>query len=505
MNEQGLHSYQIPSVRHLVSLLRGGQNCLDGSDCGTGKTFVAGGVIRALDLPTLVVAPQISLPAWRRMGDSLGVEFDVINPEMVQTGKTPFGRWERPRPSRLETELICDRCQLIVDPKKPTKCTRQRNGIHCVESRKKSHQYGRFIWADGIKFLVFDEIHRFGAVKSLNSDMLIAARRQGIPTLGLSATAADSPLQLRALGYVLGLHQLLDGGSDDNGGFYRFAFRMGCRRHPFGGLYFAGGDVERRRKMAALHSCIFPERGVRVCVSDLGAAFPLRQITAELYDLGSKGEASRLDRLYADMDRAIKALNECRQREASADHPLTRILRARQEIEIIMVPIYEELARQYLESEMHVAIFVNFKQTMEELAKRLKTNCRIEGGQSASLRQRYLDDFMADKEPVILVNNAAGGVSINLHDIHGNHPRVGIMSLGFSAINTRQVLCRLWRSGAKSKCLYRIPLIANTVQEKIHRALAPKLNQIDALNDADLWAANLPLTKYPVERLCSEA
>lgn len=499
-----LYDYQVKSVEHLVLLLQSGQNCLDGSDCGVGKTPVACGVIRALDLPTLVLAPQISLTEWRRTGDALGVEFDVLNPEMVQTGKTPFGHWDNPRPRILETELICDRCQLVVDLTKPARCTRQRNGIHCVESRKKPHRYGRFNWNPGIKFLVVDEVHRFGAIDSLNADMLIAARRQGIRVLGLSATAAENPLQLRALGYVLGLHQLVDGGSDDRCGFYRFTFRMGCRRHPFGGWYFGGDEPERKKKLGELHRSIFPSRGIRVRVTDLGDAFPERQITTELYDLGSRGQATRLDALYAAMDDAIQTLNSVRQTDVDISHPLTQVLRARQEIELIMVPIYEELAKQYLENGLHVALFVNFKQTMDELSKRLKTNCRIEGSQSRALRQQHLDNYSDDKEPVILVNNAAGGVSINLHDRRGEFPRAGIVSLGFSAVQTRQVLCRLWRQGAKSKVLYRIPLIAGTVQEKVHRALTPKLNQIDALNDADLMAANLPLTKYSADELFPE-
>ena len=504
MNEIGLLPYQLKSVKHLASLLRTGQNAVDGSDCGVGKTFVAGGVIRELDLPTLVLAPQISLTEWRRMGEKLGVQFDVRNPEMIQTSRTPFGWWDHPRPKKLETELICDRCQQVVDPKENAPCRCQRNGIHCVDPRTKSHQYGKFNWHPNIKLLVFDEVHRFGALDSLNSEMLIAARRQRIRVLGLSATAAENPLQLRALGYVLGLHELVDSGRDDRCGFYRFAFRMGCRKHPFGGWYFAGDESERKKRMGELRQLIFPSRGVRVCVADLGDAFPERQITTELYDLGSRGQTTRLDALYATMDGAIQTLNEARQRDVDLSHPLTCLLRARQEIELIMVPIYEELAKQYLENGLHVALFVNFQQTMDELSKRLKTNCRIEGKQSHALRQRYLDDFGDDKESIILVNNAAGGVSINLHDRQGKFPRVGIVSLGYSAVQTRQVLCRLWRQGAKSKVLYRIPLIAGTVQEKIHRALTPKLNQLDSLNDGDLWATNLPLTRHKADELFPE-
>jgi len=43
--------------------------------------------------------------------------------------------------------------------------------------------------------------------------------------------------------------------------------------------------------------------------------------------------------------------------------------------------------------------------------------------------------------------------------------------------------------------------LAGTRQEKIHRAVVGKLNQIDALNNGDLWAANLPLTRHSAAEL----
>lgn len=480
-----LYDYQVKSVEHLVPLLQSGQNCLDGSDCGVGKTPVACGVIRALDLPTLVLAPQISLTEWRRTGDALGVEFDVLNPEMVQTGKTPFGHWDNPRPKILGTELICDRCQLVVDPTKPTRCTRQRYGIHCVDSRKKAHRYGRFNWNPGIKFLVVDEVHRFGSIDSLNADMLIAARRQGIRVLGLSATAADSPLQLRALGYVLGLHGLI---GDDS--FYRFAFRMGCRRQPFGGLYFAGDEAERRKKMGELHRLIFPSRGSRVRIADLGESFPEGSIHAELYDVM---QPERIESLYKKMHEALEELRGAREMDADPSHPLTKVLRARQEIEILKVPLFQDLAERELEAGNSVALFMAFKATIDELCARLKIKLKIVGGQKPSERDSAIRDYQSDRERVIAASIDAGGVSVSLHDIRGQFPRVGIVSPVFSSIKMRQVFYRLRRIGGKSKSRYRLVLAAKTCEEKIHKAVSAKLNNIDALNDQDLMSVNLPI------------
>lgn len=486
-NPSGLKKYQVEPAFALTQLLRSGQNALDGSDCGVGKTYHAAAVIRELNRPTLVLAPQISLTAWRRVGEQMGVEFDCLNPEAVRTGKTSFGEWEFPRPAGPSpVEYWCSCCQLQVDLEKPRPCPHHCAGIHCIVVKKKPHDYGKFRWHAGIRLLVVDEVHRFGALDSLNSEMLIAAKRQGIPVLAMSATVSDSPLNLRALGYVLGLHNLVG----REGGFFHFIFRHGCKRHPFGGFYFGGDDEDRRNKMARLHAEIFPSRGVRVRIADLGAQFPECQITSELFDLK---DPERLTRLYSTMNEALIELREKQAGDVSAEHPLTKLLRARQEVEVLKVPLFEELAKQGVESGNSVAIFVSFKATVDELCKRLGTSCRIVGGQSAAERDVAIDGFQADKERIIVANTDAGGVSVSLHDTHGRFPRLGLVSPTFSSTKLRQVFGRLRRAGGRSKALYRLVLAAGTCEEKIHRAVSKKLDNLDSLNDGDCMAANLPL------------
>jgi len=481
---RGLYPYQISSAKHLADVLTYCNSALDGSDCGIGKTPVAISLIRHFQLPALVLAPKISLTAWQKMGEYLGTEFDVLNSEMVQTGNTPFGQWEHPKPKgKLKVELWCKCCQLKVESNRP--CV-FHDGIHCVDTKKVSHDYGKFYWNEAIKFLVFDEVHRYGAQDSLNADMLIAARRQGIKTLCMSATSADSPLGLRALGYVLKLHDLV--GTDNN--FFRFAFRHGCKKQPFGGLYFGSSDEDRRRKMAELHRMIFPEHGSRVKIADLGDAFPACSIRAELFDLN---ENERINALYATMDAAIEELRGIRAGDVNAEHPLTKILRSRQELEILKVPLFQELAEQELEAGNSVVLFMAFKSTIDELCKRLDIRAKIVGGQSRTERDSAIDSFQGDRERMLAANVDAGGVSVSLHDIHGQFPRVGIVSPVYSSVKMRQVFGRLPRAGGKSAARYRVVLAAGTVEEKIHKALSAKLDRLDLLNDGDLMAANLPL------------
>lgn len=488
MRIDGLYDYQIDAAEHLCKIIGREGAALDGSDMGTGKTYVAGAVLRHLNLPSLVVCPEVAMTGWRRVGEHLGVEFDVLNYEALRTGKTPFGRWQFPRTGRLKARFKCLTCQCWVDDKTPP-CPYNYGGFHCVEPKTLPHNYGQFIFHPDVRMVVFDEVHRCGALDSLNAEMLIASRRQGCQTLGLSATAGDSPLKFKALGYALGLHNL-----DRDCKFWQWVRRWNCRPSPHGGFYFAGEEDKRREVMARLNSEVFPDHGVRVKISDLGELFPDCQITAELYDL-EQGRA--IDKLYAEMDESIQALHN-RAADDKGSH-LTAILRALQEIELLKVPVFVQLTEDANAQGHSVALFVTFTQTVNELCKRLKTDCRIDGSQVGAAgqkrRQGCIDAFQANHERNIIANSAAGGICLSLHDTDGGFPRLGLVSPCSSAVNIRQVFGRLPRAGGKSKSLYRVVLAAGTREEATHRRLVTKLNQLDALNDADLISSNLDLTE----------
>jgi hypothetical protein len=463
---------------------------------GTGKTYVAGAVLRHLDLPSLVVCPEVAETGWLRMGAHLGIEFDCLNYEMLRTGKTPFGHWQFPLPKPRKTRLKCLTCQCWITAE-TSDCPYHYSGVHCVEVKLLPHDYGRFTFNPGVKCLVFDEVHRCGATDSLNSEMLLAARRQGIATLGLSATVGDSPLKLKALGAVLGLHS-----GERQPAFWAWTRKYNCRPSPHGGFYFAGDEPLRRSVMARLNNEVFPDHGVRVRKSDLGDAFPDCQITAELYDLN---EGNAIEKLYIEMDEAIRELREHASEDKCPELAMTRILRALQEIELLKVPVFRQLTEDALAQGYSVALFVSYTQTLNELCKQLKTDCRIDGSQvgpaGAKRRTACVDSFQANRDRVIVANSAAGGICLSLHDTDGNFPRVGFVSPCSSAVNIKQVFGRLPRIGGKSKSLYRLVLAAGTREERTHSRLVPKLNQQDSLNDADLISSNLDLTEHELSSI----
>jgi hypothetical protein len=481
----GLLAWQPQAAEQLVAAMDKHGGAVDLSDMGVGKTAQALAAVRYFDDPTLVVCPAVSVTGWQRMGERLNTRFSILNYEKLRTGKTPFGRWENPAPDVREKFYRCDVCQQRFTEaqilQKP-KCPHHFLGIHCIRVETKPHDYGKFFWHDGIKRLVFDEVHRCGATSGLQADMLVAGKRQRIPTLGLSATAAENPLDMRGLGYVLGLHNYLN--------FYAWIRKYGCQKTTWGGFQFLVGEERRKEVMAELHREIIPDRGARVRITDLGDSFPKVQIRAELYDLA---EGGRIDELYAQMERSLLEIRD-------GAHSGMAVHAAQQhdrEIELLTVPIFEELARDSIAQGKSVALFVNYRKTAEELCRRLKTQCRVDGSQTGErgLRARTacIDAFQRDDERAIVCTIPAAGLSISLQDVRGYFPRVGLTSICHSAKQMRQVFGRLPRAGGKSTSLYRVICCAGTRQEKIHANLSAKLNQIDALNDGDLNVLNLPL------------
>jgi hypothetical protein len=467
------HPYQAASIKQLTKILSESGVAADASDTGTGKTLVAVEVEKVLDLPTLIVCPKPVIPGWERTAKSQGAEFDVINYEMLRTGRTKYGYWKVPPGMR-----------------KP-----------------------RFFFADGVRSVFFDEAHRCMTPDSKNASMMRAIRRQHLRGMAISATLADTPLEMDALGYILGLHDSDENPTVNNPDpvcFWRWAQRHGCGKGVFSSMEFHGDEAQKKKEMAKINKLIFPDKGVRVRVSELGDQFPETQITAELYDLDASG---RIEDLYREMDHAIQTLHDHhdelalkRLEKARAggfqgdflpDDPLIKLLIARQEFELLFVPILVELTKDDIASGLSVALFVNFRQTLQELCRRLETTCYADGTQTgprgAIEREYNRLAFQNDESRVIACIAEAGGVGWDLHDIRGKHPRMSRICPGYNAKLLRQVFGRVWRAGGKSKSFQRVILPNTTCGRQIHKKLSSKLDRLDALQDGDLMPDNLIL------------
>jgi superfamily II DNA or RNA helicase len=194
--------------------------------------------------------------------------------------------------------------------------------------------------------------------------------------------------------------------------------------------------------------------------------------------------ADQIQEIYNKMKEEIAKLKETKKKDKECI--LTEILRARQEIELLKVPTFIELAEDHIEEGMSVVIFVNFEQTIQALSERLKTRCIITGSIKNEEREKNIKEFQEGKQRIILCNSRAGGVGISLHDEYGNYPRISIISPTYSAQDLKQVLGRIHREGSKSKALQKIIFTSGTIEEEIAEKVQNKLDNITLINDGDL-------------------
>lgn len=480
-----LRPHQVEPVKRLLRILsESGSAAVDLSDTGTGKTYVAAAVAASLRLPTLVVGPKISETSWKAAAAYFGDGLSFVGYEMLRTGRSLFGTWSGGVPgSKLERYFKCTTCQCKFAAVPTTPCPYHARGIHCLETKTKPHRYGKFSFHPAVKLVVFDEIHRCNGIDSLNAELPIAAKRQGLKVIGLTATAGFSPLNLRALGYLLGWHN--DAHSDLQSGrpaFYSWLRRAGCIKIP-GASWTWGVSKDRQNEwMREARESIIPNQGIRV-TSDTIPGFPECLITADLFNLNVE-DTSDVNNLYVEMRSALEQLQHRQESDVAPDHPLTMLLRARQKIELLKVPVVAELSQDDEDKGFSSVIFVNFRQTIDELLKRFPDAGVIDG--QTPDRPGVIARFQDNSNRRLIVNSRAGDVCMSLHDLHGDFPRAGLVMPGDSATSMRQLFGRLPRDGGRSRCRYRVVLAAGTLEVSTHRKITDKLNNLDALNDGDM-------------------
>jgi len=451
-----LYPYQIPEKDRMVAAVRCHGCALNAGDTGTGKTPETCAACKELGLRPAVVCPKNLIPVWRKACRDWGLPepLFVTNYEAIRTGRTPFLTWT-------------------------------------AQGRSRSAAWHLPAGA----LLIFDEAHRCAGDASLNSKMLAAVRRYGIPTVCLSATAAESPLKLRALGFVMRLH---DGGES----FWRFCAAHGCVKSFWGGIEFPRGvaragsrrafQIERARQgLARLHEAIFQPgavpccagasaaapKGTRVRIADLGEAFPETLVTAEAYDFGDD-----VAKVYEDLFRA-------QAERGPSPNPLVESLRARQDAELLKAPGLAEMGADGVEEGQSVVIFVNFRATLAALRKLLPDLPVMEGETPMDVRADILRRFGADEVRIVAANLATAGEGLDgLQDLRGEFPRLVLLSPGFNAVQLKQALGRVHRANARSKSVQRIVFAAGTVEERACEAVRAKVANMALLNDGDLAA-----------------
>lgn len=426
--------FQFDAIDRHVELLRSRGASAEASVAGFGKTYVAAFTAQALAHPLVVICPKVVVPHWRQTCLDIGVPCYVSNYEQFKLEKTGLGHWVRSPNS-----------------------TGKRKGTG-----------GIWTWdVPKPTMLVFDEAHSLRSPSTQNSDLAIAARRQGIPTLLASASLAVDPLDLCTAGYVLGIH---DGTTS---GHLGWACRYGVRRGRFTWEFDPRADPTALQRLNAF---LFPAYGHRKTYADI-PGFPPESTHALPVDLGDK--LDEVNALYARI-RELETLKD------DAPTAVVERLRARQISELAKVPAMVDLARACIEAGQSVPIFVNFKDTLRALQVEFPDWPVIEGGQPEVRRVEAVDRFQRDRVWGILMQIQSGGIGISLHDVRGVRPRHSLISPPEGAIALLQALGRNRRVNGMSPAFRSLLFAAGTVEEEVRRTVVRKLGQIETINDGDL-------------------
>ncbi len=459
---QYLRPYQCNAVYTLQRAVeRGVPFVLDASDAGIGKTWHVLELLKRLDINFGVVCPANVVTKWTDTATD--------------------------RPFELEPEFVLS-YEKIRGGKQVDFITRTER----IYRRKK---LAEFTWntVDRVA-IVFDEIHLCSGENSLNSKILQAAIDDpNVLVVGASATAAETPLKMKVIGYGLELHQLSN--------WWHWCKQMGCRPGPFGGLLFNTGvnpnreptvnQRRARRKLLEVHQYIFPERGTRIQKAEIKSQLPDNLVMAEIVDVDERDPAIKalVDAVYAKEDED----EEKAEAKEMAVSSLTLNTRARQRAEAAKLPIMLERGLNLAEQDNSVIVFLNYSASIEwfcaALTKAKQGHAKIVGGMGHDLEVNRLE-FQLNHVRWIVCQTDAGSASIDLDDTDGKFPRVSLISPNYDAVKFNQVLGRPHRGPTtRSKVMQWVLFAAGTIEERVGRIVQQKLNNFSIVNDGDLKAA----------------
>jgi hypothetical protein len=446
-----LFPYQINHLNNLLYALSNHKTVIDASDTGTGKTYCAVALCKMLGLKPFIICPKPVVYSWKKVCDIYHVKYiTIVNYETLRNGKI-----------LVEEEPTITNYINIIDGSIAHKTSINTNSqnsdtklVYFQKPEKKTKTKKSYSWnlpRDNI--LIFDEAHKCKNPGTLNSLLLRATMTVPNPVLLLSATLIDKPDNFSIYGSLIGIKNI------DN-----FIHS------------FQSQDLLIRK----LHQLVFPDHGARMRIKELGSIFPDNLILPEIYEMHDVEK--EIQQCY---DIIQKSLNELKGKEKN-NNVLTMMLRARQRIELLKLPLMAKLIIDHLENNLSVVVFLNFNDSIKILAKYFKTKSLIVGSQKDEERNQIINDFQTNKSRLIICNAQSGGTGISLHDLDGKYPRISLISPNWSVILFVQILGRIHRSGAKSNAIQKIIYCANTIEEKIAQIVKKKVNNLSLLNDGEM-------------------
>lgn len=427
-----LHSYQKIHLDNLMYSITKYNRALDASDTGTGKTFTAIALCKILDLKPFIVCPKSVIKNWIDVCDQFNlVYYGISNYELIQNCKY----------YTQTTKNYKMKCPYITVTKK------------YIVKKGKTKEKDFFEWKFPKNVLViFDEAHRCKNKKTKTSSVLISAGVKPEKILLLSATIADKPETFEVAGMVLGLYDSMKSAK-----------------------YW----IKSVGLMTGVHDKIFKELkiGSRMRIKNITDVFKPNEVKCECLNMETCKEIQEKYKMIEEV------MNDLKSKEM-VTKGLGLLVVLRQQVEMLKVPTFVKLAKQYIAEGNAVAIFVSFTATLRTIAEELGTTCMIFGEQTIEERNKNIEAFNTDKSSIIICNMRAGGVGISLHK--GELPKISLIMPSYSAIDLLQCLGRIHRAGGKHPTKQKIIFCKDTIEESLCEVIKEKIENIAHINDAEL-------------------
>jgi hypothetical protein len=433
-----LKDYQRQPTTQLLRALQCGAaewgypGTVDLSDVGTGKSYMDTAAALATGRQPVVLCPVASITQWREVFALFGA-----TPRHVDSYEAIRGGW-RPEIGRFNPASK------------------------------------RFVWKDANNIvLILDESHKVKGQDTLTTTTVGGAIYDQIPIIAASATMATSPVDMRIAGRITGLHT---GGRD----WLRFLDHM----------HATYDDVEDRWKWDAkqhmgllenIHHILIPQRGCRVRKADMGEQ---PGTTIRVLPFADIEEAAEIEKAWRELDQKVKWMERNHYpRDQITNYRRGQRMKIWKQSELALVPRICEAVKKCLDEGKSVVVFFNFTECRLLAAKLLKSTAGIYGGQSKPQREKYKQEFQANRLHLLLCNIGAAGASLSLHDTTGQRARETFIFPTDNPVKMGQAPGRVDRQGGKTHSLQWIPCIAGGFSQRMVESTARKLLALDAFNN----------------------
>lgn len=504
--------YQLEHLQNQIYAIKKHHICLDASDTGTGKTFVNVALAKQLGYRPFIICPKSVIKNWEQVLSQFQIRpLGIVNYETIRNGKWYTNKNYNKR----------DACPYV---------TKNDFNYHWNFPKK--------------TLIIFDEAHKSKNTKTINNKLMMSLRvylGNDLKMSLLSASICDKRMTIKYIAYMLKLYEI----NTTNGKLNTKAYKQWIQSmiKNYGNQINNDYNSQSHSTIASqnnkllnkvrdkylfshIHGLIFPEHGSRMQIQDIkkmySNSFNSELVHPECFKMDEK-TVDAINQQYSLINNAIQDLKN---KSFGETHPLTVILRARQQIELLKIPIIVDLAKSFLTANTYsVVIFVNFTETIKLLYKKLRLFLQkngliycgelfdifppeivvkihsyiggvqlLYGNQTLQERQYVIDSFQKGETRLIIANIAVGSIGLSLHDTIGNQPRVSIINLNFSAVDLLQTLGRITRANAKSDALQIIACCDGTIENEICDNIRHKLKNISLLNDNDFIgkSASLP-------------